>query len=161
VETLLLGFKVEVLNVVEECVCADGLGQLGQQLRDFSEVMLPEYTVLENAENAQPRLEDEVLTVPEHHVPNPAGKVEGGGPSVQGHDPVQQVHVGAQLEHLKVLCNIRQVQANHGRERRVVPGHHLVIHVEEGGEGGSIDEIGEEDERFMLLQVQNQDRGDK
>ena len=63
-----------------------------------NEVCFLKEGVLVESEDAEGGLGEELLPVPDDHVPDPAGDVQGAALAVQSHHPVQQVQVRPQSE---------------------------------------------------------------
>lgn len=73
-------------DVLEELIRWDEVGEAGEELSHVDEVHGGE-DVLVEAQQAQPRAEQELLVVSAEHVPHPARQVQRQGLTVQSEDP--------------------------------------------------------------------------
>lgn len=73
-------------DLLEELLGGDEVGQSGEELGHVDEVHAGE-DVLVEAQQAQRRAEQELLTVPAEDVPHPARQVQREGLTIQSEDP--------------------------------------------------------------------------
>lgn len=72
--------------MLEELLGGDEVGQARQELCHVDEVHVRQHLLVE-AQQAQCRAEQELLTVPAEHVPHPTRQVQGQGLTVEREDP--------------------------------------------------------------------------
>ena len=86
------------LNFVKKQITVYIVGKFGEKLSNEDEVSLRQEGVLVEGEDAEGSLGEEGLPVPDDHVPDPAGDVQGTTLAVQRHHPVHQVQVWPQAQ---------------------------------------------------------------